>query len=197
MAELRPLLLYLHGFNSSPQSHKAQIMVQYLADNRPDIELILPQLPAYPEQAWQLLIDILEPYFLQDDSRPLGIVGSSLGGFFATKLAQEYHCKAVLINPAVKPYELLLEYLGAGENPYSGEPFFLSQQHVLELKDLDVPVVKPELFWTLLQTGDEVLDYVQALARYQQTQVTLEQGGDHSFIDFERYPPQIIEFLKL
>jgi len=191
---MKPLLLFIHGFNSSPLSHKAQVMSNYLNQVRPDIELLLPQISSLPAKAWTQLNLLLKN---QDSSRPLGIVGSSLGGFFAAELAKKYDCPAVLINPAVKPYELLADYLGPGQNNHSGERYTLGQQHITELKALESDTIAPENLWVLLQTGDEVLDFRQALERYQQAKLTLEPGGDHSFVNFERYPQQIIDFLKL
>ena len=104
----------------------------------------------------------------------------------------------MLVNPAVKPYELLLDYLGEQENPYTHERYTLEHRHIDELKALDVETLNnPSDFWLLQQTEDEVLDYRQAVAKFALSKQTVEQGGDHSFIDFERYPQPIIEFLGL
>ncbi|WP_194439427.1 esterase YqiA [Vibrio fluminensis] len=189
------LLLYVHGFNSSPLSHKANVMKEYCAQYRPDIKVVVPQLPCFPQQAAQLLLDIVKQY--QGEYR-IGLVGSSLGGYMSTWLNSQFGFKAVVVNPAVKPYELLLDYLGEQENPYTHERYILESHHIDELIALDVAELgNPNDFWLLQQTEDEVLDYRQAVNKFAQSKQTVEQGGDHSFVDFERYPQQIIAFLEL
>jgi len=189
------LLLYIHGFNSSPLSHKANVMKEYCAQYRPDIKVVVPQLPCFPQQASKLLLDLVNQY--RDDYQ-IGLVGSSLGGYMSTWLNAQFGFKAVLVNPAVKPYELLLDYLGEQENPYTNERYVLEAHHVDELRVLDVPrLVNPSDFWLLQQMEDEVLDYRQAVEKFVSAKQTVEQGGDHSFVDFERYPKQIVEFLSL
>ncbi|NVC92492.1 esterase YqiA [Vibrio natriegens] len=189
------LLLYIHGFNSSPLSMKANLMREYCQQHRPDIKVIIPQLPCFPQLAAQLLLDIVEQY--KNDYR-IGLVGSSLGGFMSTWLNSQFGFKAVVVNPAVKPYELLVDYLGEQTNPYTNETYTLETCHIDELKALDVQsIASPDAFWLLQQTEDEVLDYRQAVNKFAQSKQTVEQGGDHSFVGFERYPAKIIEFLEL
>ncbi len=189
------LLLYIHGFNSSPLSMKANLMREYCAQHRPDIKVIVPQLPCFPEQAAQLLLDIVEQY---KDDYNIGLVGSSLGGYMSTWLNAKYGFKAVVVNPAVKPYELLVDYLGEQTNPYTHETYTLEACHIDELKALDVQsIASPNSFWLLQQTEDEVLDYLQVVDKFAKAKQTVEQGGDHSFVGFERYPAKIIEFLEL
>ncbi|NNN45860.1 MULTISPECIES: esterase YqiA [unclassified Vibrio] len=190
-----PLLLYIHGFNSSPQSHKAQVMLRYCAEHRPDIKVVVPKLPPFPQQAADLLLQMVAAY--QKQYR-IGLVGSSLGGYLATWLNAQFSCPAVLVNPAVRPYELLADFLGEQQNPYTGERYVLDHSHIKELKALDIPVIHNlDQFWLLQQMGDEVLDYRQAVAKYQHARQTVEPNGNHSFVDFERYPQQIIQFLNL
>lgn len=186
------LLLYLHGFNSSPNSFKAQQMADFLALHHPEITIEIPDLSAYPQQAWLQIQATVARY----PGYQLGVVGSSLGGYYATKVNQVFHCPAVIINPAVKPYELLVDFLGENTNPYTQNTFILGEEHIDELHALDCPVlVKPETIWALLQTDDEVLDYKQATAKYNAAKLTVEQGGDHAFIGFERYLSDILTFL--
>ncbi|USD64899.1 esterase YqiA [Vibrio sp. SCSIO 43136] len=190
-----PLLLYIHGFNSSPKSMKANLMRDYIAQHRPDIRIEIPQMACFPEQAAQQLLDLVKQY--QADYR-IGLVGSSLGGYLSTWLNHQFGFKAVLVNPAVKPYELLVDYLGEQTNPYTGQEYMLESKHIDQLKALDTPKLnRVEDFWLLQQTEDEVLDYRQAVTKYQGAKQSVEQGGDHSFVGFERYLGQIIDFLEL
>ncbi|ELV8849935.1 esterase YqiA [Vibrio fluvialis] len=195
MSDKPSLLLYIHGFNSSPLSHKAQVMQQYCAQHRPDIEVVVPKLPSFPQQAAEHLLNVVNQY---KNDYQIGLVGSSLGGYLSTWLNHQFGFRAVLINPAVKPYELLADFLGEQQNPYTQERYVLTTEHIDELKALDTETLRaPQDFWLLQQTEDEVLDYRQAVDKYQHARQTVEEGGDHSFVDFERYPAQIIQFLNL
>lgn len=189
------MLLYLHGFNSSPMSHKARVMREYCQQHRPDIKIETPQLPSFPKQTAEFLEDFVRRH--QDDYH-IGLVGSSLGGYLSTWLNSQYGFRAVLINPAVKPFELLQDFLGPQTNPYTLQHYVLEDVHIQELQSLEVESLSyPDRFWLLQQMGDEVLDYRQAVAKYQYCRATIEPDGDHSFVDFERYPQKIIEFLQL
>ncbi|MGF1708813.1 esterase YqiA [Enterovibrio baiacu] len=189
------LLIYIHGFNSSPLSLKAQKMQQWCEIHRPDIKLEVPRLACYPAAAAAQLNALVERY--KGDYR-IGLVGSSLGGYLSAWLNSQYGFPAVVINPAVKPYELLADYLGPQKNPYTGEQYLLETHHMDELKALDTEsITHPESIWLLQQEGDEVLDYRQAVAKYQGCKQTVEAGGDHAFVGFERYPAEIIQFLGL
>ncbi|MEC6899635.1 esterase YqiA [Photobacterium piscicola] len=189
------LLIYLHGFNSSPLSLKAQQMIAYCDEHRPDIKVVAPQLPSYPAEASQYLTQLIEQY---QDHYTIGVVGSSLGGYLSAWLSECYQLPAVLVNPAVKPYQLLVDFLGPQQNPYSGEHYVLETQHIEQLKALEVlNITQPQLLWVLLQQGDEVLDYRQAALKYAHCRLTIEADGDHGFCDFERFPATIIQFLGL
>ncbi|MPS32754.1 MULTISPECIES: esterase YqiA [unclassified Salinivibrio] len=188
-------LLYLHGFNSSPQSLKARQMQDYCAQHRPDIEVLVPQLPSHSEPTVQLLNELITRF---SETHQLGLVGSSLGGFLATWLSERYQLPAVLVNPAVRPYELLQDYVGEQVNPYTQERYTLEAADINALREIDVPVLShPEQFWLLQQEGDEVLDYRQAVAKFSASQQTVEPGGDHSFVGFERYCGDILQFLGI
>ncbi|WMC12404.1 esterase YqiA [Oceanimonas pelagia] len=186
-------LLYLHGFNSSPNSIKARLMREHLQQHRPDIELICPQLAATPAAAWEQIASICDQQRV-----PFGVVGSSLGGFWATRVAEHYGVRAVVVNPAVNPHVLLADWLGEQVNPYTHERYTLTERHMAELAELRVndPTCLDRI-WLLQQQGDEVLDYREALDYYHFARVCIQKGGDHAFIGFEHYCAQIIRFLQL
>jgi len=186
------VLLSLHGFHSSPGSLKAQQMREYLTSEHPDIHFVCPQLPVFPQQMWETI----ESIFSQYEDCEISVMGSSLGGFLATKVAQEYSAKVILINPAVTPDLLLTRYQGEQTHPHLLENYFIDQDYVQQLVALNVDNIShPENIWVLLQEDDEVLDYREALQKYSQCKITCEKGGDHSFVGFERYLAEIIHFL--
>ncbi|MBV7437219.1 YqiA/YcfP family alpha/beta fold hydrolase [Aeromonas sp. sif2416] len=192
------VLLYLHGFNSSPGSAKAQQMADWVARHRPDIELLIPAQPNTPAAAWAAIEQTIEEAVARHGQRlRLGAVGSSLGGFMATRVSELYGCRAALINPAVRPHELLCDYLGPQTNPYTDERYELLPLHMDELQGLAVAVTAPGRLWVLQQQEDEVLDYRKTLAEYRFARLSLECGGNHAFMGFERYPAQIVRFLGL
>ncbi|CAH8197358.1 esterase YqiA [Vibrio aestuarianus] len=194
MTKRQPMLLYIHGFNSSPLSHKAQVMLNYCNEHRPDIKVVVPKLPSFPAQAAEHLLDIVEQY---QEHYQIALVGSSLGGYLSIWLNHLFDFRAVLINPAIKPYELLADFLGEQVNPYTQEHYVLQAKHIEELKALEVSINNVNSLWLLQQMGDEVLDYRQAVNKLVGSKQTVELGGDHSFVNFELYPQQIIDFLKL
>lgn len=189
---MEKVIIYLHGFLSSPQSQKAQQTLAYITTHYPDILIEIPKLAHYPQAA----VDLIEQLVKRHAGKKCHFIGSSLGGFLSTYMVQKFGGKAVVINPAVRPYELLADYIGAHVNPYTHEGFTLEASHIEQLINLDVKKIeKVENFWVLLQTGDETLDYRQALDKYQGAKLTVEEGGDHSFQDFERFLPDIFRFL--
>ena len=185
-----PTLIYIHGFDSSPQSHKAGLLRHWLAKYRPDVQFIAPDLNVFPQQAAQRLAELMQQY------PQAGLLGSSLGGFYATWLNQHYGNKAVLINPAVKAYDLLSALLNEQGVYQTEKGYILTQHQVNELLALEVDALHtPERLWLLLQTGDETLDYHLALAKYPHSPQLVEQGGHHAFDSFEQHIPSLIEFL--
>ncbi|MDO6746473.1 YqiA/YcfP family alpha/beta fold hydrolase [Gilvimarinus sp. 1_MG-2023] len=187
-------VVYLHGFLSSPLSHKAQVVKQWLAQQRPEIRFICPHLTPYPAHTADELKALME--FLQPE--PIWLMGSSLGGYWATWLAEQYNRPAVLINPSVAPWQFMPEFLGIDLKSYhTDDSYRLTAAHIDEIKAVDVtPITRHDNFWLMVQTGDETLDYRQAVNAYQGCQQLVESGGDHSFVDFERHLPDVIEFFQ-
>ena len=194
------VFVYLHGFLSSPRSLKAQQLVEFVRTRDLPFDCRVPALPEEP----QLALAAAEAAVRQAcaDHPVVGVLGSSMGGFYATVLAERYAVRgAVLINPSVYPQLRLDEYIratgGAMENPYSGRRFTLGQRDIDALAAmLPERLTNPEKYWLLVQTGDEVLDYRDAVAFYASCRQTVEAGGDHAFQRFERHLPAIAEFLQ-
>jgi predicted esterase YcpF (UPF0227 family) len=186
-------ILYIHGFNSSPASTKAQQTETWIDKISSNKKFICPALSGDT----QLAIDQLEEIIEQCDDA-IGLIGSSLGGFYATWLAQKYKLKSVLINPAVEPHKTMSQYLGLNSNYHTGETYILTQSHINFLESINVADIhNPKNIWVLLQTADEILDYRHAEIKYSQCMLTIEQGGNHNFQRYERHLPAIIKFLQL
>ena len=188
-------VLYLHGFRSSPKSTKAQQMAQRMGTNFPHTTWGGPQLPPSPQAAARLILQGTADW----PADRMAVVGSSLGGFYATWLATQRGCKAVLLNPAIDPARDLAKYIGeqsAWHDP--AERFFFAPEFVDELRALEVgPMRHPERVWALIAKGDEVLDWREMTARYPDSPQVVMEGGDHAISTFETYLPQVIEFLDL
>lgn len=185
-------IVYLHGFASSSQSEKALLVRDYFQQHLPQHRLSVPDLPYTPAEAWQ------ELQLLCVQQPPQLIIGSSLGGFLATALAEQYGCRAVLINPAVRPHLLLQQHLGCYYHPVRQQHYEVRAEHLPLLQDLQVQQLRrPSQYLVLLQSGDEVLDYRQALDFYQQCQTDVQEGGDHSYQNLQSRLADIVNFGQL
>jgi len=154
-------------------------------------DIIIPSLSSVPSYAMAELQSLVQEHIADN----LSFIGSSLGGYYATWLADRYDRPAVLINPAIKPYELLQDYLGPNINHYTGESYELTYEHIQQLKQLDIEyITKPHRYLVMLQTGDEVLDYSQAFVKFAGSRMVVEEGGDHSFSGFENHLHAILNF---
>jgi predicted esterase YcpF (UPF0227 family) len=190
---MRPSIVYLHGFRSSPASEKARQLSRAVAalpaGARPTLHV--PALDHGPAQATAMILDLARGA----DVASLAFVGSSLGGFYATYAAERLGSRAVLINPAVRPYEDLAPYRGEQTNLYTGETFVVTERHFDELRALAVPrITRPERYLLLAQSGDEVLDYREAVGYYAGAFQYLQGGGDHAFARFHDVIPAILRF---
>ena len=185
------MIVYIHGFNSSPASSKAGALQQALAQRGRAREFIAPALPRSPAAAATLLEDLVRKH--PDAS----LIGSSLGGFYATSLAERSGVRAVLVNPAVRPYELLVGQVGRQQNFHTGEAYDFTAQHVAELRALEVDSITPERYLLLVETGDEVLDYRHAVERYRGARQLVIEGGDHGCSDFASYLDTVLAFVGM
>lgn len=186
-------ILYIHGFNSSPQSQKAVITKEYITSNFPDVKFHCPQIASTPTKA----IKQLEAYFESAPQETWCLIGSSLGGYFSTYLSETFSAKAVLINPAIKPYELLEGYEGNQVNPYTNETYTVEKSYLEDLLALEQQKIVKNNYLVMVQIGDEVLDYKQAVEKFQQSRLIVQPGGNHSFLHYENMLPEITEFLQL
>jgi len=186
-------IAYLHGFNSGPISMKGQQLGHAIAAlpaaQRP--EYFLPQLTHRPAAAVQAASRWAE----SGDTQRLTFVGSSLGGFYATHLAEAHGAKAVLINPALHPERDLAAYIGLQRSPVTGEEYELTTEHFAEFAALKVERIRdPERYLLLVQTGDELLDYRQAVAFYAGAWQYVQGGGDHAYRAFAEQIPLVLRF---
>jgi len=186
-----PLIVYLHGFCSSPASWKSRLLAEAMSRRGLAGHFICPQLSPVPDQAVASVSRLIE-----DAEGKVTLVGSSLGGHYANHLAEKHGLNAVLINPAVVDGLDLATFVGDHANFHSGERFTFTEAHAAQLK-AQVARPTPERYWLLLEEGDEVLDYRQAQAFYAGCRQTVLPGGDHSFTRFPEFIPQIIEFSQL
>ena len=190
-SKARQRVIYLHGFNSSPDSQKARLFTEYChAQGLRDV--LVPALSHDPARAIRTLKDCID-----DDGACVALlVGSSLGGYYATYLAERHGLKAVLINPAVAPSDHLpSEIIGRHRNQYTQEEYDFTQEHVAFLRTLNVERISdPARYLLLVQTGDETLDYRLAVKLYAGCRQVVQEGGSHSFENFASVLPMILQF---
>lgn len=185
------MILYIHGFNSSSGSGKARELQAWLAASGRSAEFVCPDLPHRPAAAIALLSGLIAPIPREE----VKLIGSSLGGFYATWLADQFDVKAALINPAVHVQESLTSALGPQKNYHTGEEYELTRQHLDELAALDQPApLRPQNLLLLVETGDEVLDYRVAVNYYQNSRQIVVEGGDHGFQSFTQHIETILKF---
>ena len=184
------MLIYIHGFNSSALSFKASVLRKRMTELRRSREFLCPELPHSPRGAIALLAAAIE----STAPDKVSLIGSSLGGYYATVLAERYALRAVLVNPAVAPYHLLGACIGPQTNLYTGARYEFTHAHLAELKSLEVARVTPERYLLIVSTGDEVLDYRTAVARYRGCEQIVVEGSDHGFNRFGQYLDRVLAF---
>ncbi|MGK5025859.1 YqiA/YcfP family alpha/beta fold hydrolase [Janthinobacterium sp. RB2R34] len=189
------MILYLHGFRSSPLSMKSRLLAaQMQALGRSD-EWRCPQLPASPKLAIELALSLVKHVPAHELTSTLTIIGSSLGGYYATWLAEQLDCRAVLLNPAIVPLLDLEQHVGVTTAFHSDEPFEFRRDYIDELRGFAVPAIsRPERYFLLAATGDEVLDYRDMVAHYAGARQTIIDGSDHGISEFADYLVPVLQF---
>ncbi|AVJ26158.1 YqiA/YcfP family alpha/beta fold hydrolase [Achromobacter spanius] len=190
------MILYLHGFRSSPDSFKARMMADAMAARGLTDAWACPQLPASPREAIDLALGMARDRLADTDSpRELTVIGSSLGGFYATWIAEQLGCKAVLLNPAVHAARDLATQVGEHHMYHSGAPFVFLPEYVDELAAIHAPrITQPDRYFLVAATGDEVLDWREMRDRYAGCRQRIVQGSDHGLSDFAQWMPEVLEF---
>ena len=188
-----PTIVYLHGLNSAPASIKARALGEAIAalpaDERP--EYFVPALHHRPAEA----VRAVDAWLDARAPATLAFVGSSLGGYYATYFAERRAARAIMINPSVRPYSDLEGYLGPQRNMYTGDTYELTREHFDELRALRVgTITRPERYLLMVQSGDEVLDWREAVGYYGGAWQFVQGDGDHAFQDFEAQIPVILRF---
>ena len=188
-------LLYLHGFRSSPESTKARQLAARVRERHSQVHWWCPQLPPSPAAAMQIVMQRVAQW----PAGTTGVIGSSLGGFYATHVAESIGCRAVLLNPAVHPSRDLAPAVGeqtAWHHPaerFVFEPAFLDELRSLE----HGPIAHPENYFAVIAKGDEVLDWQEMVGRYPGARIKLLEGSDHGLTDFKLHIDDVFAFFGL
>lgn len=185
------MILYLHGFRSSPQSFKARLIAEKLRALGLEADYYCPQLPASPRDAIALVSQIAR----RCASEELILIGSSLGGYYATWLAEQLGCRAVLLNPAVTPYLDLEKHVGVTTAFHSDQRFEFKREYIDELKEFSVDrITNPQRYFLMAATGDELLDWREMVAHYPGARHYVIEGSDHGISDFSDHLDVVLAF---
>ncbi len=188
-------LLYLHGFRSSPRSAKAVQVAQRVRAQHPGVTWWCPQLPPSPRAAMEQVMAGIAGW----PPATRGVIGSSLGGFYATCVAEATGCRAVVLNPAVDPARDLARHIGEQASWHDpAERFFFEPRFVDELRALAPgPLTRPQRYFAVIAKGDEVLDWREMSARYAGARLKLLAAGDHALSDFADHIDEVLAALGL
>lgn len=186
------MIIYIHGFGSSGEATKAEAFRHYCTQKK--IRYIAPSLPSIPSLAINTLSELIESY-LENES--VYLIGASLGGYYSLYLSDKYDLKAVLINPAVNAPETLQRALGKGVNYFDNSTYEWNASHLEMLENYEIEEPNVENLLLMLQKGDDVLDYEEALECLEGAKTILEEGGTHGFEGIERHFEAIMKFLHV
>ncbi len=185
------MILYLHGFRSSPQSFKTRLLARRMQELGRGEEYCCPQLPGSPKAAMALASDIAR----QVPAQELSLIGSSLGGYYAIWLAEQLGCRAVLLNPAVHAPRDLANQVGVTRSYHTNEPFEFKAEYINELSALKTSgITRPERYFLIAATGDELLDWREMVAELPGAKQKIIEGSDHGLSDFPAYMDEVLAF---
>jgi uncharacterized protein len=185
------MILYLHGFRSSPRSTKAERLRAVLTARGRAGDFVCPQLPVSPRGA----VNVALAAAALEDPAKLALIGSSLGGYYATWVAEQLGCRAVLLNPAVFPYRELAAQLGRHPVFFSDQTVEWTADHLAELQTVDTPrITRPGRYFLVAATNDEVIDCATMVAKYAGCRQRVIEGSDHALSDFDRYVDEVLDF---
>ena len=173
----KDLILYIHGWNSYKDARKAVLLKNEINSSK-NFEVDSITLKSHPKEAIQQLSNYIEDH---KEQRKVHLIGSSLGGYYATFLSEKYNLKAAMINPAVWAYKIFKNDMGSNENLNTGEKYFIDDLWVQSLKDIFIENITVKNYLVLLQTGDQTLNYKFAKQYFEGSNLIIDEGGSHSF----------------
>lgn len=184
----KDLILYIHGWNSYKDARKAVLLKNEINSSK-NFEVDSITLKSHPKEAIQQLSNYIEDHKVQ---RKVHLIGSSLGGYYATFLSEKYNLKAAMINPAVWAYKIFKNDMGTNENLNTGEKYFIDDLWVQSLQDIFVESITGKNYLVLLQTGDQTLNYKFAKKYFEGSNIIIDEGGSHSFENLELKIPEML-----
>ena len=185
----KDLIIYIHGWNSSANARKAELLKEEVANNA-EYEVTSFTLESHPREAIKQLAEIIE---LEKVARKVHLIGSSLGGYYAVFLAESLDLKAAMINPAVWAYKIFENDRGENINPNTNEKYIIDQEWIDSLEEIFIENPNKNRFLVLLQTGDETLDYRYAEKYFSGAKTIIDEGGSHSFENLESKIPEMLQ----
>ena len=188
----KDLIIYIHGWNSSANARKAELLKEEVANNA-EYEVTSFTLESHPREAIKQLAEIIE---LEKVARKVHLIGSSLGGYYAVFLAESLDLKAAMINPAVWAYKIFENDRGENINPNTNEKYIIDQEWIDSLEEIFIENPNKNRFLVLLQTGDETLDYRYAEKYFSGAKTIIDQGGSHSFENLESKIPEMLTHFR-
>ena len=190
------LVVYLHGFRSSPRSSKAVMTgeaIRALSTQENPIEWYCPQLLASPKES----MDMVERHIEDSKHDQMVVIGSSLGGYYANYLAEKYDCKCVALNPAVRAPRELASHVGMLTSYDTDEPYDFRPEYIDQLKDLQIETItNPSRYFLMAAKGDELLDWHEMVEFYKGAEQLVLEGSDHGISEYSDHLPKVLNFIS-
>ena len=186
-------ILYFHGFKSSSDSGKAQEFKKFIENKTSQTKIIIPDLKDDFKEANKQIEDLIS-----ENAPNILFMGSSLGGYYALYFAQLYETKSVLINPAIPPLKDFEIHLGKNENYATGNKFTISKDDISYVRSLHhKKILEPKNNLILLESGDEILNYVESSSYFRGSYIDIFYGGNHSYTSIKEKFTKIKDFFNL